>query len=442
VKKKLSFMQILITIFTTILIVSFIFTFYILYYQQKSIVYSDIKNGLNEDSKDIKTYLDLTYKTIKLNDNSNINCEGYMKILEYVLKNNNFDSDGILIKDLDNNKIFYIKGNKKELFPILISNSIQTIKLNDTEYVVKHFLYKNEIFNFDIILYSNISKVHYMVWNKIKKNFLLTIIFIVIILFILNILYNNLLIKPTNKLIDTMKLIVQEKKFYKIKDKFLVREVEDIKTVFNQTIEDIGKEQVETEELLKKVEYQKNLYVDIFDSLDTLIVVTNGSNIKNVNQAFFELFDEFKNIEEFTKVHSCVCDYFIKEKGFVYAFDDKNWAEYLIEHPEEKHKVKIQKGDKTYIFKITANRLKRYKDIVVTMSDITQLEKAKVILVELNNYLNQFIDLINKSTIVSKTDVKGIITYANEEFCRISGYSKEELIGQPHNIVRHPDTPK
>ena len=44
--------------------------------------------------------------------------------------------------------------------------------------------------------------------------------------------------------------------------------------------------------------------------------------------------------------------------------------------------------------------------------------------------------------IVSKTDLKGIITYANTPFCKLSGYSKEELIGKPHSIVRHPDMPK
>ena len=44
--------------------------------------------------------------------------------------------------------------------------------------------------------------------------------------------------------------------------------------------------------------------------------------------------------------------------------------------------------------------------------------------------------------IVSRTDLKGIITYANDTFVKISGFTKEELIGQNHNIVRHPDMPK
>ncbi len=49
---------------------------------------------------------------------------------------------------------------------------------------------------------------------------------------------------------------------------------------------------------------------------------------------------------------------------------------------------------------------------------------------------------INDSNIISKTDVRWIITYANKEFCKISGYTKKELIWKPHSIVRHPDTPK
>lgn len=44
--------------------------------------------------------------------------------------------------------------------------------------------------------------------------------------------------------------------------------------------------------------------------------------------------------------------------------------------------------------------------------------------------------------IVSRTDLKGNITYANETFAQISGYTPNELIGKAHNIVRHPDMPK
>ena len=57
---------------------------------------------------------------------------------------------------------------------------------------------------------------------------------------------------------------------------------------------------------------------------------------------------------------------------------------------------------------------------------------------------DMFIETIvpHNELIISRTDLKGIITYVNETFAEISGYTPEELIGQPHNIVRHPDMPK
>lgn len=47
-----------------------------------------------------------------------------------------------------------------------------------------------------------------------------------------------------------------------------------------------------------------------------------------------------------------------------------------------------------------------------------------------------------KKTIISKTDIHGTITYANNVFSNTCEYSKLELIGEPHNIIRHPDMPK
>ncbi len=56
--------------------------------------------------------------------------------------------------------------------------------------------------------------------------------------------------------------------------------------------------------------------------------------------------------------------------------------------------------------------------------------------------LNEEIRLDPTKTIMSKTDKKGIIEYANDYFMEISGYKEWELMGQPHNVIRHPDMPK
>ena len=56
--------------------------------------------------------------------------------------------------------------------------------------------------------------------------------------------------------------------------------------------------------------------------------------------------------------------------------------------------------------------------------------------------MNKEILLDEFAFLVSETDEKGIIRFANDDFCKISGYTLEELLGKPHNIVRHPDMPK
>lgn len=52
------------------------------------------------------------------------------------------------------------------------------------------------------------------------------------------------------------------------------------------------------------------------------------------------------------------------------------------------------------------------------------------------------VDWNKTKVLLSKTDIKGTILYANENFIDVSGYDEHELIGQPHNVIRHPDMPK
>ncbi|NOZ91032.1 MAG: EAL domain-containing protein [Epsilonproteobacteria bacterium] len=58
------------------------------------------------------------------------------------------------------------------------------------------------------------------------------------------------------------------------------------------------------------------------------------------------------------------------------------------------------------------------------------------------SFLNAYKMAIDETSIVSKTDLNGTITYVNKQFCEISGYEEYELLGVSHNIVRHPDMPK
>ncbi|BAK72974.1 PAS domain-containing protein [Arcobacter sp. L] len=56
--------------------------------------------------------------------------------------------------------------------------------------------------------------------------------------------------------------------------------------------------------------------------------------------------------------------------------------------------------------------------------------------------MNQEIILDDFAFLVSETDEKGNIIFANDDFCTLAEYSVDELIGKPHNVVRHKDMPK
>lgn len=79
---------------------------------------------------------------------------------------------------------------------------------------------------------------------------------------------------------------------------------------------------------------------------------------------------------------------------------------------------------------------KTFNELLAQISDTLEELQYK------NKILLEYKKAIDKSTIVSKTDPKGIITYVNDTFCTISGYTEEELIGKNHNIVRSPHMPK
>lgn len=71
-----------------------------------------------------------------------------------------------------------------------------------------------------------------------------------------------------------------------------------------------------------------------------------------------------------------------------------------------------------------------------------KLFKRENDLKETKTIFNEYIDAMNINNIISKSDLKGRITYVNDNFCTVSGYKREEVIGKPHSMIRHPDSKK
>lgn len=112
--------------------------------------------------------------------------------------------------------------------------------------------------------------------------------------------------------------------------------------------------------------------------------------------------------------------------------------------------IKIEKGLISF-FKFLSNRKYTIEPIILNTNDefgimaksinknIELTSKLHNDLTRKNEEFESLIQSYSKNVIASKTDAKGIITYTSEAFVEISGYTQEELIGQPHSIVRHPD---
>ncbi|HTJ50047.1 MAG TPA: methyl-accepting chemotaxis protein [Cyclobacteriaceae bacterium] len=76
------------------------------------------------------------------------------------------------------------------------------------------------------------------------------------------------------------------------------------------------------------------------------------------------------------------------------------------------------------------------------IKDITQQKKASLEIEVLQRELKTRMDQINVACVVSESDLKGDIIYVNDLLCEVSQYTREECIGQPHSMFRHPDMPK
>ncbi len=181
-----------------------------------------------------------------------------------------------------------------------------------------------------------------------------------------------------------------------------------------------------------------------------------GDIIENEKSAI-EIVENFsKNPVESIFIYSCSArKYFLKEhlksefimlekiaptSGFITSgeFFEKNRCNKILnvsstfiglsENPDVSHDIGFEKKP------ISA---KAY-----TLNALTHLIKqTSKNLEEKNKSLSQFQNIIKESALYSLTDTKGIIKDVNERFIKLSGYTRDELIGKPHNIVRHKDVP-
>lgn len=122
---------------------------------------------------------------------------------------------------------------------------------------------------------------------------------------------------------------------------------------------------------------QKVYYKNIIDTSTNIIVINDKERLLDVNEIFFNYFTNYKNLQEYQKYNSCICDYFVKESGFIYKeMNGLSWMDYLLQNTQKRNKVKLNIEGKIYYFLVDALRISSEREhYSVIMTDITEQEK-------------------------------------------------------------------
>ncbi len=191
-----------------------------------------------------------------------------------------------------------------------------------------------------------------------------------------------------------------------------------------------------------------NNYIDLFKENKPLIIKYWLENDKVSEILYLHNLDKEKFVQEYA---SAVIEYYIevvnktKEIGACPVIDEL--LNYLkINNVRSDELFIICSGFKNalikyfYELKINSYEIDKEINFIFEQNFSGVLNKYSKTIKDVETALSKSLDIANKYIIMSRTNMKGIITEVSEAFCEISGYKAQELIGQSYNIVKHPDS--
>jgi diguanylate cyclase (GGDEF)-like protein len=123
----------------------------------------------------------------------------------------------------------------------------------------------------------------------------------------------------------------------------------------------------------------KKYYKSIIDSTTNILLICDGHTLISVNKVFFHYFRPYKDIQDFKKEHSCICDFFVEEEGYIQKYvEGEYWIDYIKKHPNFYHKAKLLIGKKVYYFSLSLSTIANEEHhSLMILSDITEQELYK-----------------------------------------------------------------
>lgn len=130
-----------------------------------------------------------------------------------------------------------------------------------------------------------------------------------------------------------------------------------------------------------KVRLERKKLEDILNHVDSIVaMVSITEKLIFVNQKFFDRFS-FQNFHDFKQKHDCICEIFELREGYLQSMmGETYWIDYVLEHPQEHHRaIIVDRKENECVFSVNVQKIEadNQEMYVVTLSDITQVQKAK-----------------------------------------------------------------
>jgi PAS domain S-box-containing protein len=225
-----------------------------------------------------------------------------------------------------------------------------------------------------------------------------------------------------------------------VTDKYIHRKTEELLRISQEQAEMMSAQEEElrqnmeemtvTQEQLQKQQAEMSNVMKAINTSGFVAEFTPTGDVLFINEAFCKLFEVRE--EEMLGANCREFDARATEDPEAYEQIWRDLAQGKTVVVDTKiplgHKVIWMKETYTPIFNKDGDFLK----VMLISSDITSNQAE----------LDSRLKVIESCTIMSESDLYGTITFVNDKLCEVSKYSREELIGKPHNIFRHPDMPK
>ncbi len=124
---------------------------------------------------------------------------------------------------------------------------------------------------------------------------------------------------------------------------------------------------------------QKEHYKNIIDSSTNIMITNNMIKTTAANKAFYKVFSEYLTIDDFLAENECICDFFVKEDGYLQKkMGNMIWLKYILQNPDKEHKAKIRYLNRDYYFLIGASLIDiSTNEHCIVLTDITKQEEYK-----------------------------------------------------------------